>query len=161
MLCYEIINPSDQATLLAPDRAVAIAALAFIGEGAYAGRVIAKDLQEVSEEDAAAGRVPLFFGMSYEDWWKAAGYDEEPIGKVMRERKAEVVAALRSVAYGGLDERRTYQSALNAITDPDKLAAFKREWEDRRRSSLNAIAKRAWAWADHIERSTVPAGAAA
>lgn len=154
MLCYEIVNPSDAATMLAPDREVALAALAFIGEGAYAGRVIARDLRSIGDDEAEPLAVPMFFGDTYDAWWKAAGYTDEPIDTVLRTRKGELVTALRSVAYGSLEDRRTYESAISAITDPDKLAAFKREWEDRRRSSLNAIAKRAWAWADHIERAT-------
>lgn len=38
MICYEIVNPSDMATFLAPDRDIALAALAFIGDGAYGGK---------------------------------------------------------------------------------------------------------------------------
>ena len=152
MLCYDIVNPSDAATLLAPDRTIALAALTFISEGHYAGRVVARDLEPYRDESAD---VPIFLAgicEPYDDWWKRVGYTKEPVAAAMRDRKAAVVAALRSCQYGDLEDRRTYQSAVDAITDPDKLAAFKRAWEDRRRSSMNRIVQRAWAWADHLEK---------
>jgi len=164
MLCYEIVNPSDAATLLAPDREIALAALALIAEGRYAGRAIARDLEPIDEAAAKPHYVPLFLfngPEGYEDWWRAAGWTEEPVGKALRERKAEVVAALRSCAYGRLEDRRTYQSACAAITDPAKLAAFKTEWEDRRRSSLNAIVQIAWRLADRVDAIAFPATPAA
>lgn len=155
MLLYNIINPSDACTFLAPDRTIALAALVFMGEGHYAGRAIARDLAPIGRDVAEQHDVPLFLsGISepYEDWWKRAGYGEEPVGLVMRERKGELVAALRSTAYGNLEDRCTYASALAAITDEAKRAEFVRGWEDRRRSSMNRIVQRAWAWADRIEK---------
>lgn len=153
MICYDIINPSDAATFLAPDREIAVATLALIAEGHYAGQALARDGKRLPEHEAEALRVPLFIGDgSYEEWWQQAGYSEGPIEVVFRTRQAELVAALRSVAYGDLEDRRTYESACAAITEPDKLAQFKRDWEDRRRTSMNRIVQRAWAWADKIEK---------
>lgn len=160
MICYDVINPSDACTFLAPDRTVALVALIFMGEGMYAGRAIARDLEPISRADAEPLDVPLFISNitpSYDDWWKDAGYTEEPVGLVLRTRKADLVAALRSAAYGDLEDRRTYTSALDAITDDEKRAEFVRAWEDRRRSSLNRIVQRAWAWADRIEKGEVAA----
>lgn len=154
--CYEIINPSDHATFLAPDREVALAVVALISQGYYAARCVAVDGVRVERDDALD--VPMFWGDgSYEAWWRAAGYEEEPLARVLAQRRAEVSAALRSVAYCTIEERITYDAACAAITEADKLATFKAGHEDRNRSSLNAIVKRAWAWADRIEKNEAAA----
>ncbi len=154
MICYDIVNPSDACTFLAPDAQIAVAVLAFLGEGSYAGTAVARNGERISETDAKSLAVPMFWGDgSYEAWWRENGWTECPVEAAIRDRKAEVLAALRSCAYGDLEDRATYDAACAAITDPDKLAEFKRGHEDRRRSSLNAIVKRAWAWADALEKS--------
>ncbi|MFZ4807519.1 MAG: hypothetical protein ACOYLQ_09700 [Hyphomicrobiaceae bacterium] len=152
MIVYEIINPSDAATFLAPDRTIALAVLALLGEGWYGVTPLERDGQRILEEEAKLIFVPPFIGKgAYESWWRSAGYTEEPIEVALKTRAAELVAALRSCSYGDLEDRKTYDSACNAITDPEKLKTFKSEWEDRRRSSMNRIVQRAWAWADRIE----------
>jgi len=155
MICYDIVNPSDACTFLAPDAQIAVAVLAFLGEGSYAGTAVARNGERISETDANSLKVPLFLSITrptYVEWWRENGWTECPIAAAMRDRKAEVIAALRSCAYGDLEDRATYDAACAAITDPDKLAEFKRGHEDRRRSSMNAIVKRAWAWADKLEK---------
>lgn len=152
MIVYEITNPSDMATFLAPDREIALVALVFIGEGAYGGKPLSCDGKTLSVVDAESAEVPIFLFGGYEAWWKANGWTEEPVEKVLRERKSELVAALRSASYGDLEDRRTYDAACAAITDPEKLAAFRQSCEDRRRSSMNRIVHRAWAYADAIEK---------
>lgn len=151
MICYDIINPSDACTFLAPDRDIALATLALLGEGDYGGRPLTRDGERVTEEDRAKLEVPIFlFTGSYEAWWTANGWSEEPIEKILTARKPEVSEALRSCAYGDLEDRRTYESACAAITDPERLAKFKADWEDRRRSSMNRIVNRAWLLADRL-----------
>lgn len=152
MICYEITNPSDAATFLAPDREVALAGLAFIGHGACGGKPLMRDGKPLPDTEVEALRVPIFLFGGYDDWWPQQGWVEEPIGAVLRERTTELVAALRSCAYGDAEDRFTYDSACAAITDPDLLAKFKADWEDRRRGSMNAIVKRAWKAADAIEK---------
>ena len=162
MLCYEIIDPSDTATFLAPDREIALAALAFIGEGQYGGSLRARydggKLVPVRDEaEAEPHDVPIFLFGGYDKWWAANGWSEEPIDKVVRERREALVEALRSVSYSDLEDRRTYDSALAAITDAAKRAEFVAGWEDRRRSSMNRIAQRAWKIADHLAAKEVAA----
>lgn len=153
MICYDIVNPSDETTFLAPDRDIALAVVAFVGEGRYAGQALARDGKRLSEAEADTLYVPMFFDDgSFENWCQANGYPDNPLAPIMESRKAEVVAALRSCAYGDLEDRRTYDAACDAITDPDKLAEFKRACEDRRRSSMNCIVLRALAIADAIEK---------
>ena len=153
MICYEIVNPSDQATFLAPDREIALAVVSLLGEGWYAGKPLARGAAALSDDEVARFEVPIFIGDgSYESWWQRRGYPGDPLAKTLSDRGPEVAVALRSVAYCGLEDRRTYDAACAAITDSEKLAEFQRSHEDRRRSSLNAIVKRAWAWADSIEK---------
>lgn len=153
MICYDVINPSDSVTFLAPDRTIALAVLVFVGEGHYVGKPLERDGRPIDPAEDEALYVPMFWGDgSYEAWWRANGWAEEPIEQALRDRKAEIVAALRSCAYGNLEDRKTYESACAAITDASNLERFKREWEDRRRSSMNRIVQRAWAYADRIEK---------
>lgn len=157
VICYEIVNPSDHATFLAPDRDIALAVVTLISEGMYAARCLAVDGQPWKESAVGPAEtldVPFFIGDdSYESWWRARGYAQEPLTGILKDRRPEVAAALRSVAYCTLDDRLMYDAACAAITDPDKLAAFKQQHEDRKRSSFNRIVQRAWTWADRIERS--------
>lgn len=151
MICYEIVNPSDMATFLAPDRDIALAALAFIGDGAYGGTPLERDGEGIDVDESAALSVPIFLFGGYEEWWKSQGFASEPIESLIASRKPEIVAALRSASYGSLEDRRSYDSACAAIDDPAKLTKFKEDWEDRRRSSMNRIVQRAWAYADALE----------
>ena len=151
MICYEIINPSDAATFMAPDRTVALAVLGFIGQGHYGGKPLERDGERIPEEEVDALTVPIFLFGGYEEWWKSQGFASEPIEEVVKTRPGELVAALRSTAYGHLEDRKTYDSACAAIDDPAKLAQFKSDWEDRRRSSMNRIVQRAWLIADRLE----------
>lgn len=152
MICYEIVNPSDMATFLAPDRDIALAALAFIGEGAYGGTPLERSGERLNKDEADSLAVPMFLFGGYEEWWKAQGYASEPIETMLATRKPEIIAALRTASYGSLEDRKSYDSACAAIDDPAKLAKFKADWEDRRRSSMNRIVQRAWDYADALEK---------
>lgn len=159
MICYEIVNPSDMCTFLAPDREIALGVLALVGEGFYGGRALARDGKNILDDERAKLDIPLFLSgitTPYEDWWRREGWSEEPLERVLKTREPALVAALRTVQYGDLEDRRTYDSALAAIDDDAKRAAFKRDWEDRRRSSMNRIVQRAWRIADGIEKMRPP-----
>lgn len=151
MICYEIINPSDMATFMAPDRTIALAVVGLIGAGHYGGKPLERDGERIPKDEVDALTVPIFLFGGYEEWWKAQGFASEPIEAVVQTRLGELVSALRSTAYGGLEDRKTYDSACAAIDDPAKRDQFKKDWEDRRRSSMNRIVQRAWLYADRLE----------
>ena len=155
MICFNVVNPSDATTFLAPDRDIALAAIMLVSNGKYAAEPLARDLRvKLSEEEERAAQVPLFlFAATYECWWREQGFAADPVEGIVTRRRAEVAAALRSFAYGDLQDRRTYESALKAITCPVLRQQFQSEWENDRCSSMNRIVQRAWAWADQLEQS--------
>lgn len=136
---YEIINPSDAYTMVAEDRAVACAAVVFLGEGHYG--LSAKD----DEKDGC----PILA------WGGANALDEffakelgTTLADVMRDRRPAMAAALRSVAIGTFTDRESFDRGLALIDDPAKKEEWRAWWHDERRSSMNDIGARAWALAD-------------
>lgn len=153
MILYEIVNPSDKCTFMAPDRDVALAVVALVGEGMYAAKPLMCGSTRITKAQEDELYVPMFFGANaYETWWRDEGFTSEPLHTILKDRELDVITALRSCAYGGLEDRLTYEAACAAITDAAKLEEFKRGHEDRRRSSMNRIVQRAWAYADAIEK---------
>lgn len=124
---YEIINPSDKAMFEADDLRIAALVTFLIGGGQYGAE----------PEDGEAEGVPIFLFGGNKEWWSA--HFDEPMEGAVDRHAAKLVVALRSVCYGDMTDRRLFDSALTAIDDPEKRAAFVAEWNDRHRSSLNDI----------------------
>jgi len=138
MFC-EIINPSDKAFFEAGDLKIAALVTFLIGGGQYGA--------EAEEEGAES--VPIFLFGGGEDWWN--DHFDEPMEGAVDRHAASVAAALRTVCYGDVTDRRLFDSALAAIDDPVKRAAFVAEWNDRHRTSLNDIMGRAHHIAGKLE----------
>ena len=123
---YELINPSDPYTFLAPDKEVAAL---VIGNLSLAFGAETKD----EKEDE---RVPIFLFGGFDQWY------QEEFGRTPTEglvaRKKEVGEALVSFMLGHFQDRERYNAALEAIDDPAKAEAFKDKWQDGR-TSLNDI----------------------
>lgn len=121
---YELINPSDPYTFLAPD--LEVAALVVFSLGTMYG----------AEAKDGKSNVPVFLFGGAKEWY------QNEFGKTpdegLEKRKIEVADALASMMYGNFEERRRYQAALSAITDDEKKEEFIAEWNDGR-SSLNDI----------------------
>lgn len=82
--------------------------------------------------------VPVFIMGGAEEWYieqfGRSSYDG------LKAKKKQVVEALNSVVLGDFEDRRRYEAALSAITEPDKREKFIAEWQDGR-SSVNNIGK--------------------
>jgi len=128
MALYEIINPSDAYHFEAASRDVATAVVVLLGDGSYGAREVGSDWQ-----------TPVMFG--WLGWLKEQGYDMD---EVIEEKRAEVVAGLRSVLIGGPETDRI---AVLAMTDEQRA-----ERHDKLRSSINDIGSRAWDIADALEK---------
>lgn len=139
-MLYELINPSDPVTFEAPDLKVAALVTIILGRGHYGAE---------PADDSAEGVPIMLFGDPTE-WWTER-WPEEPMGGAGDRDALRLAAALRSVCYGGKNDRQLYDSALQAITDPEKRAAFVAEWNDRKRSSMNDIMGRAHSIAARLE----------
>ena len=140
---YEIVNPSDPVTMLARSFEAALLATLLVGTGQYAAQPVDHDGE----------KVPIFLFGGFEEWL-AKRYPGKELSELIDEHEADVIAALRSFCTGKPSDRRLYDAALKAITDPDKRAEFVAGWDDQKRSSLNQITNRANAIADRLEASS-------
>lgn len=121
---YELKNPSDPYTFLAADFEVATLTVFSIST------LYGADAKEGGES------VPIFiFGGAKE--WYIEQFGRTP-DEGLKAKKEELAAALGSMMYGGFEDRRRYEAALTAITDPEKREKFISEWQDGH-SSLNDI----------------------
>lgn len=139
-MLYKLINPSDSVTFEAPDLKVAALVTIILGRGLYGAEPV----------DESAESVPIMLFGGAIEWWTER-WPEEPIDGAGDRDALRLAAALRSVCYGGKKERQLYDSALQAITAPEKRAAFVAEWNDRKRSSMNDIMGRAHSIAASLE----------
>jgi hypothetical protein len=144
MVLYELVNPSDACTFQAPNTLIATLVTVVLGGGQYSATLL--------DTDAPGHRdVPFFMFGGFDEWWATHG-DGGPSDGAADRAGAAFTEALRSVCYGSASTRRLFDSALAAIDDPAKRAAFIAQWNDEKRSSLNNIMGRAHALADRLDR---------
>ena len=121
---YELKTPSDPYTFLAADFEVATLTVFSIST------LYGAEAKEGGES------VPIFLFGGAREWYI------EQFGRTPDEgkeaKKEELATALSSMMYGGFEDRRRYEAALTAITDPEKREKFITEWQDGH-SSLNDI----------------------
>lgn len=118
MTVYEIINPSDRCSMVAPDLKTASLACLLIGEGHYSAR---------ATPDGES--VPLFvFGGSLE-WYRGRFGSDVEADLTNPEIAALVADCLESVMVGDPRDREHFDAA------PDKAA-----YNEKRRTSSNNIA---------------------
>ena len=137
MNTYEIVNPSDAVTFLAPDDQVAQAAVLLVGHGNYG-------LHDVT--DGKSRNVPcllLLVPPAVSENLLVEWFGPGSLVGFFDARWPEVSAALASAQNIDAAHRSDYESALSRMT-PEAAEAYRREVEDRHRSSLNEIVKYAW-----------------
>lgn len=122
---YELINPSDPYTFIAEDLETA-ALVVFSLSTAYGAR----------PKDEGYEGVPIFIFGRGDEWYRET-FGRTPDGGLLSKKNA-VADALESMMLGRFEDRRRYNAALDAITDPEKKEKFIAEWQDGR-SSLNDI----------------------
>ena len=141
---FEIINPSDRYTLLADDFQLACVVCILLGDGRYG-------LQEVGGQR----HMPIMFLGGGDEWAQATfGKSLTDLLEYGTKDKPALATCLESVLIG---DRATYNAALSKIDDPAKRAAWRDEWHDRHRSSLNDIGGFAYKWAENIRAKQVTA----
>ena len=125
---FELINPSDPYTFIAPDLEVA-ALTVFLLSTMYGAKSEDGELE-----------VPILLFSDPKEWYrKKFGRTADEGLKI---RKKEVAEALGTFMLGDFADRKRYETALRAITDPEKREEFMKEWQDNR-SSLNDIGTKA------------------
>ena len=134
----ELVNPSDPYTFVAESREVAVLAV-FLLNPAYGATP-----QSGSDDD----KVPTFILGGAEEWY------QEIFGRTVADGfkalEKDLADALASFMLGGFEDRRRYEAALAAITDPEKRTSFIDEWQDGH-TSLNNIGGRAHELAEQIK----------
>lgn len=127
MTAYELCNPSDPYTFLAPDDELATLVCVLIGEG----RTPWRRASDVPDAAPLTGPMDLWGRASHDRWFGRADWPD-----LLGARRDEVAAALASVLIGTDADRAAYEQETADLAGDD-LAAFAARWHDERRSSLN------------------------
>jgi len=129
---YNFVNPSDPYTFIAEDFETAALVVRLLGL-AYGAE----------PKDGNGESVPIFLfgGEKDADEWYMAQFHHTP-KEGLNEKRVPIADALLSFMLGSFEDRRRYEAALAAITDPEKREEFIHAWQDGC-SSLNNIGKRA------------------
>lgn len=143
-MTYELITPSDPITFKAESDQVAFFCALVLG-GGKAG---------MSREDGAKCENPLVF-LSSDPMPGIEAFLGGELSEFSERNTPEIIACFRSFAYGNFSDRAQYDEAVEAITDPENLKAFKAKHEDRNRSSMSQWVGMAWKMADAHERKMI------
>jgi hypothetical protein len=137
---YEVINPSDPVHFRSRTHLAAILAVALVGEGRYGAE---EKHEPTGRPKEGAEQFPMFlFGGSNE--WAQKNYGKS-IEDLIRENRDDIADALDLFFTGSWSEWVDLQAVKSAQTPEMRLA-----WDDKRRSSLNAISQRAWQIAEGL-----------
>ena len=139
MNIYEFITPSDPITFKADDDKVAFTCALLLGNG------------KAGCENKATGESLLTMLIFAKDPDKDI---QDFIGGDFKEfleaNKTMIAECFKSFAYGSVSDRRTFDDACDAITDPEKLKEFKAKHEDKNRSSMSRWVKGAWQYGERM-----------
>jgi hypothetical protein len=127
MFEYELVNPSDKYTFLAPNLVIAACAVLILGEGRYGAHRV----------DNEEERVPIFLFGGHDVWLKEQGVDDFP--EYIKSHGAEISACLDSFLIGSHEDRRRMERVLAEVRDPADRERAQERWHDERRSSMNNI----------------------
>lgn len=134
-MIYELIQPSDPVTFKADRDEVAFAIALYLGNGKAGCR---------REDDKS---IPSLLIFADEGTIKSTVQEQlgtSTVNEFFNANLIECADAFDSFSYGSFGARRQFDDAVEAITDPEKLAEFKRKHEDRCRTSINKWVDYAW-----------------
>jgi hypothetical protein len=143
MNIYEFITPSDPITFKAYNDKIAFVCALILGNG-QAG---CKKVPNANEEEVNLRTMLMFDPDPEKTILDFLGYD---IPAFANRNKPKIKECFNSFCYGSVSDRRTYDSALEAITDLEKLKEFKDKHEDSNRTSMSSWVKVAWKLADRF-----------
>ena len=135
-MILEIMNPSDACTIESDDIVVAGLAIALISNGQYA-----------LDNEKGETVVPIFFLGGFKDWLKE--HNVSDVDKYIDEKHTKMADVLASIVYGGFTDRQLFNLATKDMP-PDKLLEYRKEWNDKKRSSLNDISTVCLRYADKL-----------
>lgn len=136
-MIYDFITPSDAITFTAEDPKVAYCCALILGSGKACVTSENGDSLPTcfifADEATIRHEISKFLGCGLRDFTDA--------------HTAAVADCFDSFAYGKIADRKDYEAALRAITDPAKLAEFRAHHEDQRRTSMSRWVQAAWNYA--------------
>ena len=138
-MIYDLINPSDDVTFEAASFEAAVLAVWLVGDGHYGARHVDGEWREI----------PLGLFEDAAEW--LAQFGLPGLNVALHQHRADVIKTLRSFATATLQDRGIYVATLEIISKPEERKAFKAMWDDRHRSSLNAITRRAHHLAESLD----------
>jgi len=139
-MIYELIQPSDAIHFQAESDKIAYYCALILG-GGNAG---------IERTDHVQCESPLLI-FHPDPLPIVEAYLGESIEAFGDKNAAEISACFQSFSYGSVSEYRTFIEAIEAITDPEKLAAFKASHEDKNRTSMSKWVGSAWKYAGHFK----------
>ena len=142
-MLYEFITISDPITFRASNNSIAFVVATALGQG-NAG---CENRDTGESIDSMTAFMP-----DNERQEVYRNYCGEDVKAFIIEHAQEIADAYKSFAYGSVSERRTYDAAIAAITDPKKLEEFKTVHEDQNRTSLSRWVDFAWKQGEEIQR---------
>jgi hypothetical protein len=141
MNIYEFITPSDPITFKADDDKIAFTCALLLGNGKaccenkHTGESLPTMLMFASDPDKD---IEAFIGGDFKEFLTC--------------NKPKISECFNSFAYGSVSDRRTFDDACEAITDPEKLKEFRAKHEDKNRSSMSQWVKGAWQLAENFSK---------
>ena len=143
MHIYEFITPSDPITFKAVNDKVALVCAFMLGKG-RAGC-------DRKDENGNTVTIPSLLMFSEDAGKEIVQFLEQDLGSFLESNREEIQKGFDSFCYGTIEERKTYDDAVEAITDPEKLKEFKAKHEDRNRTSMSEWVAGAWQFAEHFK----------
>lgn len=142
MTIYEFVTPSDPITFKAENDKVAFCCAVILGNG-----------KGGCENTTTRESIPSLLAFSRnpdEDIEKFIGC---PLKEFVSDNIDSIQTSFESFAYATVSERKTYDNAIEAITDPERLKEFKQKHEDQNRTSMSKWVQGAWNYAQSIAKN--------
>lgn len=133
MPVFELINPSDPYTFVAPSLEVAAVCAAMLSTG-FGARQVDPPADETS---------PVLLG--WDEWLADRGIDRRWI----EAHESELADAFESFLIGNLADRRDVEEAL-ALIPAESREAWRARRQERHRTSINDIGESAYRWARRL-----------
>jgi hypothetical protein len=124
-MILEIQNPSDAITIETDDIVAAGVAIMIVGDGWYG-----------LEDEKGEQVVPITALGTAEPWLKQNGVSD--IEAYIKANRLKMATILESALYGDVSDRALFNAAVEKMSK-ENAHAFREEWNDKKRSSLNNI----------------------
>jgi len=138
-MLYEFITPSDCVTFKAGSNKIAYLCALIVGSGKAGCTNI--------DNDENLGTMMMF---SKEPEKEIEEYLGCSMVKFTEDNIDDLFESLKSFAYTSPSERYMYDKLCDKITDKKELEDFKKEYEDKARTSISKIVLNAWSYADDL-----------